>query len=140
MGNNLSSKMSFSNKLRHKHEKLLDLEKIFFLMIRRPPRSTLFPYTTLFRSRAPQRVEQVPQRHLNAREGGRVPQRIGGRLALPQLHHEVEELRGVVAFERDDELLVVEPVRVGRVEPDRRILAADAHVLVHHTLPLGLEI
>src|SRR3712207_8580862 len=26
------------------------LPKIFFLMIRRPPRSTLFPYTTLFRS------------------------------------------------------------------------------------------
>src|SRR2546429_6978816 len=25
----------------------------FFLMIRRPPRSTLFPYTTLFRSRFP---------------------------------------------------------------------------------------
>src|SRR6266511_5048651 len=25
----------------------------FFLMIRRPPRSTLFPYTTLFRTRAP---------------------------------------------------------------------------------------
>src|SRR3712207_8530206 len=25
----------------------------FFLMIRRPPRSTLFPYTTLFRSRNP---------------------------------------------------------------------------------------
>src|SRR5438045_9037058 len=24
----------------------------FFLMIRRPPRSTLFPYTTLFRSRS----------------------------------------------------------------------------------------
>src|SRR5690554_8024442 len=28
----------------------------FFLMIRRPPRSTLFPYTTLFRS--------VPHRHV----------------------------------------------------------------------------
>src|SRR2546429_9430399 len=27
----------------------------FFLMIRRPPRSTLFPYTTLFRSRCVQR-------------------------------------------------------------------------------------
>src|SRR5436305_5876499 len=26
---------------------------VFFLMIRRPPRSTLFPYTTLFRSRLP---------------------------------------------------------------------------------------
>src|SRR2546427_11999244 len=29
---------------------LLDLRSFFFLMIRRPPRSTLFPYTTLFRS------------------------------------------------------------------------------------------
>src|SRR3712207_9593700 len=27
------------------------LDRFFFLMIRRPPRSTLFPYTTLFRSR-----------------------------------------------------------------------------------------
>src|SRR5712664_4413618 len=27
----------------------------FFLMIRRPPRSTLFPYTTLFRSVVPKR-------------------------------------------------------------------------------------
>src|SRR3712207_7444637 len=26
-------------------------DRFFFLMIRRPPRSTLFPYTTLFRSR-----------------------------------------------------------------------------------------
>src|SRR3712207_7302957 len=26
----------------------------FFLMIRRPPRSTLFPYTTLFRSTSPE--------------------------------------------------------------------------------------
>src|SRR5438132_8808374 len=31
----------------------------FFLMCRRPPRSTLFPYTTLFRSRA--RVDQAPR-------------------------------------------------------------------------------
>src|SRR5690348_18297593 len=29
---------------------LLLLSLLFFLMIRRPPRSTLFPYTTLFRS------------------------------------------------------------------------------------------
>src|SRR5215210_8514675 len=28
---------------------------VFFLMIRRPPRSTLFPYTTLFRSSRPRR-------------------------------------------------------------------------------------
>src|SRR5689334_23570940 len=30
----------------------------FFLMIRRPPRSTLFPYTTLFRSRRPPSYRQ----------------------------------------------------------------------------------
>src|SRR3712207_9240080 len=28
-------------------------DRFFFLMIRRPPRSTLFPYTTLFRSARP---------------------------------------------------------------------------------------
>src|SRR2546430_13105093 len=32
---------------------MLPLPFFFFLMIRRPPRSTLFPYTTLFRSRLP---------------------------------------------------------------------------------------
>src|SRR3712207_7805136 len=41
----------------------------FYLMIRRPPRSTLFPYTTLFRSQLSRlvrnvivkRIEQLPQ-------------------------------------------------------------------------------
>src|SRR5574337_1266195 len=33
-------------------EKYICFVFFFFLMIRRPPRSTLFPYTTLFRSRA----------------------------------------------------------------------------------------
>src|SRR5215813_14694241 len=33
----------------------------FFLMIRRPPRSTLFPYTTLFRARPA--AAQARQRH-----------------------------------------------------------------------------
>src|ERR1039458_10445002 len=32
---------------------LVHLVPFFFLMIRRPPRSTLFPYTTLFRSGPP---------------------------------------------------------------------------------------
>src|SRR5258708_19913223 len=31
------------------------IRPFFFLMIRRPPRSTLFPYTTLFRSYTPRR-------------------------------------------------------------------------------------
>src|SRR2546430_4438485 len=34
----------------------------FFLMIRRPPRSTLFPYTTLFRSVLEQRVTPFAER------------------------------------------------------------------------------
>src|ERR1019366_7798130 len=34
----------------------------FFLMIRRPPRSTLFPYTTLFRSGSHKRPTRLPRR------------------------------------------------------------------------------
>src|SRR2546429_2297740 len=39
-----------------------DHRLFFFLMIRRPPRSTLFPYTTLFRSkrRSRNRQEKIP--------------------------------------------------------------------------------
>src|SRR3989454_8009059 len=38
----------------------------FFLMIRRPPRSTLFPYTTLFRSRASSCPDRAaPQNYLS---------------------------------------------------------------------------
>src|SRR3712207_8154773 len=36
---------------------------MFFLMIRRPPRSTLFPYTTLFRSAHAHAVERVGDLH-----------------------------------------------------------------------------
>src|SRR6266705_4674841 len=42
----------------------------FFLMIRRPPRSTLFPYTTLFRSDSHARSHVRPARH---RQRGRAP-------------------------------------------------------------------
>src|SRR5688572_32867031 len=35
------------------------LPLVFFLMLLRPPRSTLFPYTTLFRSRLPSCVRYV---------------------------------------------------------------------------------
>src|SRR5256885_9669064 len=41
----------------------------FFLMIRRPPRSTLFPYTTLFRSSAGR--NSTPQRHTASHRGSR---------------------------------------------------------------------
>src|SRR2546425_7651287 len=42
----------------------------FFLMIRRPPRSTLFPYTTLFRSRLGHLDDRVDQTLGHLRLGG----------------------------------------------------------------------
>src|SRR5216683_7165294 len=45
---------------------------IFLLMIRRPPRSTLFPYTTLFRSgwrSWPRRSKGFPKRRSSSRTG-----------------------------------------------------------------------
>src|SRR3989449_8896784 len=57
----------------------------FFLMIRRPPRSTLFPYTTLFRSVSDPRVlramEAVP-RHLFVPEAFRTSAHDDGPLPI----------------------------------------------------------
>src|SRR2546430_4841939 len=50
-------------------------------MIRRPPRSTLFPYTTLFRSRGrPGRQVRRPDHHREAGRGG------GGRAGRSEEH------------------------------------------------------
>src|SRR3712207_7074640 len=48
---------------------------VFFLMIRRPPRSTLFPYTTLFRSchESSHRIETVRWRSRRLRPGRPAP-------------------------------------------------------------------
>src|SRR3712207_7541856 len=56
---------------------------LFFLMIRRPPRSTLFPYTTLFRSEDGVRLghptfdlvvaAHLETRHRECQRGGRIP-------------------------------------------------------------------
>src|SRR5207253_8984763 len=52
----------------------------FFLLIRRPPRSTLFPYTTLFRSALAE--QDVRRRHAHAVERDlRVPMR---RIVVPE--------------------------------------------------------
>src|SRR5205085_12358299 len=44
---------------------------IFFLMLRRPPRSTLFPYTTLFRSPEPRQKRQSRSRGSMRRSSSR---------------------------------------------------------------------
>src|SRR2546430_11308965 len=50
----------------------------FFLMIRRPPRSTLFPYTTLFRSlRNDVRIEEVHRVQIEGRRRRRPRPRSG---------------------------------------------------------------
>src|SRR2546430_3891263 len=53
----------------------------FFLMIRRPPRSTLFPYTTLFRSTDERAVHPACQRRGRRRPLGAGP-RTGGHSRL----------------------------------------------------------
>src|SRR3712207_6921977 len=69
-------------------------------MIRRPPRSTLFPYTTLFRSRSAQEDERLDER------GG-----ADGR-GLPEEH-----LVAAVALDAVDGLL---PRQVERAVEDRK--------------------
>src|SRR5256885_6796161 len=59
----------------------------FFLMIRRPPRSTLFPYTTLFRSRLVARGDRGPratrrrERAVGADRATRGPRRVATKRA-----------------------------------------------------------
>src|SRR5260370_39984439 len=50
----------------------------FFLMIRRPPRSTLFPYTTLFRSHACRATPRADREGLLGRATGCQPVRETG--------------------------------------------------------------
>src|SRR2546430_7807975 len=66
----------------------------FFLMIRRPPRSTLFPYTTLFRSHAaaPRRRQLALHMHRRLgveREHGRTRLRERLEVALRLEHHQM---------------------------------------------------
>src|SRR2546426_9398546 len=64
----------------------------FFLMIRRPPRSTLFPYTTLFRSGLEQLV-------LDVRAGPRATRRL--QVAPGALHGALRLREGPVSLRAD---------------------------------------
>src|SRR2546427_8503725 len=66
----------------HTHVSRLFHPFFFFLMIRRPPRSTLFPYTTLFRSAVRDPCRENLQDHGPGHEGRRPrhrPERLGRR-------------------------------------------------------------
>src|SRR5256885_10761167 len=66
---------------------MLSCSLFFFLMIRRPPRSTLFPYTTLFRSTATAGRARPPEAMTNLNSfkaydiRGRIPDEINDSLA-----------------------------------------------------------
>src|SRR5436190_2410638 len=60
----------------------------FFLMIRPPPRSTLFPYTTLFRSRRPAEVQRPAERLPAPRPGS-----LGGHALLQRSEEHTSELQ-----------------------------------------------
>src|SRR3712207_8378762 len=67
-------------------------------MIRRPPRSTLFPYTTLFRSgRAPRDIVEgvagVPDRHPKGRAGARGQRRQVHRAEIFRSEEHTSELQ-----------------------------------------------
>src|SRR2546430_5949228 len=63
----------------------------FFLMIRRPPRSTLFPYTTLFRSHGA-RAAHLGQREPEARPR-LLRNRLGGRRSWKRSEEHTSELQ-----------------------------------------------
>src|SRR3712207_6866283 len=65
----------------------------FFLMIRRPPRSTLFPYTTLFRSTLDHRLVLVDELPARVQLVGRqLAARVVGAVAVEQLAVAVKQL------------------------------------------------
>src|SRR3712207_7099522 len=65
------------------------LKLIFFLMIRRPPRSTLFPYTTLFRSG--EAGLDIPPQHLVRPIDLELP--VGGRRSVARSEEHTSELQ-----------------------------------------------
>src|SRR2546422_6288913 len=71
----------------------------FFLMIRRPPRSTLFPYTTLFRSCAGPRVPAAARGHPGGGRRRASPQRRrGGRHERDRKSTRLNSSHGYISY------------------------------------------
>src|SRR2546422_5093161 len=69
----------------------------FFLMIRRPPRSTLFPYTTLFRSLRPGPRAKLRRRRLITSQIGRSHHR-ARRIALDRKSTRLNSSHGYISY------------------------------------------
>src|SRR5437773_11311349 len=124
---------------------------LFFLLSSRPPRPTLFPYTTLFRSQAGDRLEQLLHRPRLPVDGERRP--LTGRdqdpLGLPAADQRVAHVdrvdQAVAGVEQVEDARVARPhrigdeVRRGRLEAVARDAGEDERVDLERVQPRALE-
>src|SRR6266853_2986625 len=107
------------------------LSIFFFLMIRRPPRSTLFPYTTLFRSAvASAQVQMSPE---TSRRLHDLPK--GDALATAQL-------AGIMAAKRTSELIpLCHPLPLSHIEVTLAVEEGSVEItaVVETTAQTGVE-
>src|SRR5258708_26866476 len=99
-------------------------------MIRRPPRSTLFPYTTLFRSKLP-----LPDRHAEQVEQFR---HRSGHDRLQQDRHAAEHLRRHVEDRKSTRLnsshqIISYAVFCLKKKKQKEMTSAGAYTLAHWT-------
>src|SRR2546430_7492191 len=108
------------------------MQRFFFLMIRRPPRSTLFPYTTLFRSPG------VPRQGARAGERGappaghgrqRVPPAMIRLRALEKRYGTRRALAGIdLVLERREIVGIVGPDGAGKDRKSTRLNSSHSQI------------
>ena len=84
-------------------------------------------------------VQGVLDGLVDACENGGVAEGVEAAFNATQVHHEVDEVGGIVSLEADDELLVIKAEGVGGVNLDGRVLVADGEMVVHHALSFFLR-
>src|SRR3712207_7468550 len=102
-------------------------------MIRRPPRSTLFPYTTLFRSRCHERQELLPRKT-------RICEEVVRSIRQRRQHHSRDDRREGIAPNRSEEHtseLQSRQYLVCRLLLEKKKTAAFNHVRWVHDLESG---
>src|SRR2546427_8094848 len=109
----------------------------FFLMIRRPPRSTLFPYTTLFRS-APFGLVPRPSGATGIQMGGWFRKKINSVADLKGLKFRIPGLGGKV-YARAGTTVVLTPGGEIYTALERGVIDGSEWVGPHDDMKLGLH-
>src|SRR3712207_7163164 len=109
---------------------MISLVIVFFLMIRRPPRSTLFPYTTLFRSQQDMKsrtLKPTAPKKVVRRGGGAVP------VLVPRTNHQVRvPLLGRRSEEHTSELQSRQYLVCRLLLEKKKSLHYHLHTICHH--------